>query len=327
MVDRFLSTRVLQQGEPDGLEPVDYVRAKSTLHPKKCNNPRSVSPSPVDVTASAGPRDTRGGIEQRIVERVPLQRAVEPDLEVVAAAPGVVEDAAHAVAEAGISLRKSRWDDDLATPYGLRVSPGVSERRKSRYPLGLREKHTETERSGGSYAFSRAVVLTFPAGPTAFAYNGDRPPGDLSLWLPMVDGEDRRRDPMASGLSVIIPLTHNFHDYAMGSKHYAGPYVTRVGPYNHAVRHRMLHRTASFLLGITHVPVGRSWVQPPYSPGGSCFLFLSIFFRALCVAFSPFLMSLMSPAGGRSSGIVPPMSLIALRTLPPTRRAVFSNAV
>ena len=90
----------------------------------------------------------------------------------------------------------------MATPYGLRVSPGVSERRKSRYPLGLREKHIETERSGGSYAFSRAVVLTFPAGPTAFAYNGDRPPGDLSLWLPMVDGEDRRRDPMASGLSV-----------------------------------------------------------------------------------------------------------------------------
>ena len=34
MVDRFLSTRVLQQGEPDGLEPVDYVRAKSTFHPK-----------------------------------------------------------------------------------------------------------------------------------------------------------------------------------------------------------------------------------------------------------------------------------------------------
>ena len=94
----------------------------------------------------------RVGVEQRIVERVPLQRAVEPDLEVVAAAPGVVEDPPHAVAEAGISLRKSRWDNDLATPCGRRVSLGVSERRKSRYPLGLREQHAETERSGGSAA-------------------------------------------------------------------------------------------------------------------------------------------------------------------------------
>ena len=54
--------------------------------------------------------------------------------------------------EAGINLRKSRWDNDLGTRCGLRVSHGVSERRKSRYPLGLREKHAETERSGGSAA-------------------------------------------------------------------------------------------------------------------------------------------------------------------------------
>ena len=46
----------------------------------------------------------RVGVEQRIVERVPLQRAVEPDLEVVAAAPGVVEDAAHAVAKVALDL-------------------------------------------------------------------------------------------------------------------------------------------------------------------------------------------------------------------------------
>ena len=59
---------------------------------------------------------------------------------------------ARFVVEAGISLRKSRWDNDLATRCGLRVSHGVSERRKSRYPLGLREKHAETERSGGSAA-------------------------------------------------------------------------------------------------------------------------------------------------------------------------------
>ena len=32
MVDRFLSTRVLQQGEPDWNH--DYVRAESTLHPR-----------------------------------------------------------------------------------------------------------------------------------------------------------------------------------------------------------------------------------------------------------------------------------------------------
>ena len=56
------------------------------------------------------------------------------------------------VAEVGISLRKSRWDNDLSTRCGLRVSHGVSEGRKSRYPRGLREKHAETERSGGSAA-------------------------------------------------------------------------------------------------------------------------------------------------------------------------------
>ena len=56
------------------------------------------------------------------------------------------------MAEVRISLRKSRWDNDLATPYGLRVSHGVSEGRKSRYPLGLREQHAETEKSGGSAA-------------------------------------------------------------------------------------------------------------------------------------------------------------------------------
>ena len=54
--------------------------------------------------------------------------------------------------EAGIRLRKYLWDKDLATRCGLRVSHGVSEGRKSRYPLGLREKHAETERSGGSAA-------------------------------------------------------------------------------------------------------------------------------------------------------------------------------
>ena len=30
-------------------------------------------------------------------------------------------------------------------------------------------------------------------------------------------------------------MTHNLHDSAMGSKHYTGPYVTSVGPYNHTL--------------------------------------------------------------------------------------------
>ena len=59
---------------------------------------------------------------------------------------------ARFVVEAGISLRKFLWDNDLATRYGLRVSHGVSEGCKSRYPLGLWEKHAETERSLRDYA-------------------------------------------------------------------------------------------------------------------------------------------------------------------------------
>ena len=47
--------------------------------------------------------------------------------------------------EAGISLRKSLWDNDLATRYGLRVSPGVSEGCKPYYPLGLRQKRRDLE--------------------------------------------------------------------------------------------------------------------------------------------------------------------------------------
>ena len=60
----------------------------------------------------------RVGVEQRIVERVPLQRAVEPDLEVVAAAPGVVEDAAHAVAEVALDL-EHKGTGPAPGPVGL----------------------------------------------------------------------------------------------------------------------------------------------------------------------------------------------------------------
>ena len=52
---------------------------------------------------------------------------------------------ARFVVEAGISLRKSLWYNDLATRYGLRVSHGVSEGRKPYYPLGLRQKPRDLE--------------------------------------------------------------------------------------------------------------------------------------------------------------------------------------
>ena len=87
----------------------------------------------------------RIGVEQRIVERVPLPGTAEADLQVVVPAPGLLEDPPHVVAEAGISLRKSLWDNDLATPCERRVSPGVSEGRKWRYPLGLRQKRRDLE--------------------------------------------------------------------------------------------------------------------------------------------------------------------------------------
>ena len=50
----------------------------------------------------------RVGIEQRIVERVPLPRAAEPDLEVVVRAPGVLEDAADLMAEVALDLEQER---------------------------------------------------------------------------------------------------------------------------------------------------------------------------------------------------------------------------
>ena len=46
--------------------------------------------------------------------------------------------------EAGISLRKYLWDNDLVTPSEIRVSPSVSEGRKSFYPLGLRQKRNRS---------------------------------------------------------------------------------------------------------------------------------------------------------------------------------------
>ena len=50
----------------------------------------------------------RVGIEQRIVERVPLPGAVEPDFEVVVPAAGVLEDAADLVAEIPLDLEHQR---------------------------------------------------------------------------------------------------------------------------------------------------------------------------------------------------------------------------
>ena len=60
----------------------------------------------------------RIGVEQRIVEWVPLPGPAEADLQVVVPAPGAFEDPPHVVAEARLSLRKSLWDKDLETPYG-----------------------------------------------------------------------------------------------------------------------------------------------------------------------------------------------------------------
>ena len=87
----------------------------------------------------------RIGVEQRIVEWVPLPGTAEADLQVVVPAAGLLEDPPHVVAEAAISLRKSRWNNDLSTRYGLRVSPGVSEGCKPYYPLGLRQKRRDLE--------------------------------------------------------------------------------------------------------------------------------------------------------------------------------------
>ena len=58
-------------------------------------------------------------------------------------APGVQRDG-QLEREAGISLRKYLWDNDLVTPSEIRVSPGVSEGRKSSYPLGLRQKRNRS---------------------------------------------------------------------------------------------------------------------------------------------------------------------------------------
>ena len=43
------------------MEPVDYVRAESTLHPRSSATHIQFRRVPVGATASAGPRDTRGG--------------------------------------------------------------------------------------------------------------------------------------------------------------------------------------------------------------------------------------------------------------------------
>ena len=120
------------------------------------------SPCPLKLSRGATDRDNLDGSASspKRVPEPPVRRTpgVKRGRGRVAGI-GVDEDGALGVQrdgqlyrEAGISLRKSRWDNDLATPYGLRVSPGVSEGCKPYYPLGLRDKHAETERSGGSAA-------------------------------------------------------------------------------------------------------------------------------------------------------------------------------
>ena len=48
------------------------------------------------------------GVEQRIVERVPLPRAAQPDFEVVVPAPGVREDFPHLMAEVALDFEHER---------------------------------------------------------------------------------------------------------------------------------------------------------------------------------------------------------------------------
>ena len=83
----------------------------------------------------------RVGVEQRIVERVPLPGAAEPDLEVVVRAPGVLEDAADLVAEIPLDLEHER-----ARPAARIVRPPGEELRANGY--------------------MQAVVLPVPTAPT-----------------------------------------------------------------------------------------------------------------------------------------------------------------
>ena len=99
----------------------------------------------------------RVGVQVRIVERVPLPRAPEPDLEVVVLPSRVAQDAADLVTEEAPNLRKSQWNNDLTTSYGMRVSLGVSEGRKPRASPVLREHRAETGRFGDSAAARSAT--------------------------------------------------------------------------------------------------------------------------------------------------------------------------
>ena len=78
---------------------------------------------------------------------------------------------ARFVVEAGINLRKFLWDNDLATRYGLRVSHGVSEGRKSRYPPGLRLDLVVT-----SPLSSPTASCSHPSDVLPLAYIGASPP-------------------------------------------------------------------------------------------------------------------------------------------------------
>ena len=115
-VDRA-AVDVLQRDPAPGQEPVQFDdpahEVRVGLLPERFS---ALAEELVDQGGDAV--GERIGVEQRIVDRVPLPGAVEADLQVVAPAPGAFEDPAHVVAEARLSLRKSLWDKDLETPYG-----------------------------------------------------------------------------------------------------------------------------------------------------------------------------------------------------------------
>ena len=73
----------------------------------------------------------RVGVEQPVVERVPLPRAPEPDFEVVVAAPGIVEDAPNLMAEVSFD-----FEDERARAAAGIVRPPVKQLARKRVHAG-----------------------------------------------------------------------------------------------------------------------------------------------------------------------------------------------
>ena len=111
-------------------------------------------PSPVQLLPGPGDSDDfdpAAALPQRLPEAAPRRAPGAEGRRGLVARIDMDEDGALGVQcdrqlerEAGISLRKYLWDNDLVTPSEIRVSPSVSEGRKSFYPLGLRQKRNRS---------------------------------------------------------------------------------------------------------------------------------------------------------------------------------------